>query len=373
VPPLTLTLQQARRLAVMGAMLAAPRPRTIPEVVQGLFGLQMDPVSPVARAEQLVLWSRLGSYDVAELERLRFETKELFEYWAFINSASDYALHRETMRRNPRGETARAVYTRGWLDANKPFERYVLRELRRRGPLRSRDLENRAVVPWQTGGWNDGKSLTMMLERLWFRGKIATVGREGQERIWDLAERVYPVGDRLPQAEVARRILERKLRVRGVARSEEFNWTFDGRPPGWERALRSLVRDGTAVPATVTGLEGEWFAHAELLERRFRPRTTLLAPFDKLISDRERTRQLFGFDYVLEMYIPAAKRRWGYYVLPVLHGDRLVGRIDPVYDRKAGVLRINSVHWEDEPVSIDEQVRSLARWVGADEVQWPSP
>jgi uncharacterized protein YcaQ len=249
----------------------------------------------------------------------------------------------------------------------------VLDELRHRGPLMSRDFDDRAEVPWQTGGWNDGKSVTMMLERLWFRGKIATVGREGQQRIWDLAERVYPIGDRLPQAEVARRILERKLHVRGVARAEEFNWTFDGRPPGWERALRSLVRDGTAVPATVDGLDGEWYAHAELLQRRFRPRTTLLAPFDKLISDRERTLELFGFDYALEMYVPAAKRRWGYYVLPVLQGDRLVGRIDPLYDRKAGVLRINSVHWEDGPVDIDEPVRSLARWVGADEVEWPSP
>jgi uncharacterized protein YcaQ len=372
VPPIALSLPRARRLAVMGAMLAAPAPRSIPEVVEGLFGLQMDPVSPVARAEQLVLWSRLGPYDVAELDRLRFETKELFEYWAFIVPASDYAIHRETMRRSPRGDAARAVYIRGWLEANKAFERYVLRELRRRGPLRSRDLENRAVVPWKTGGWNDGKSLTMMLERLWFQGKIATVGRDGQERIWELAERVYPVGDRLPAGEVARRILERKLRVRGVARVGDFNWTFDGQPPGWERALRSLVRDGTAVPATVDGLAGEWFAHAELLERRFRPRTTLLAPFDKLIANRERTLELFGFDYRLEMYVPEAKRRWGYYVLPVLHGDRLIGRIDPLFDRKTGVLRIKSVHWEGEPVSIDAPVRSLARWVGAEEVEWPS-
>jgi uncharacterized protein YcaQ len=372
VPPLALSLPQARRLAVMGAMLAAPKPRTVLEVVEGLFGIQMDPVSPVARAEQLVVWSRLGPYDTTELERLRFETKELFEYWAFIVPASDYAVHRETMRRNPRGDSARAVYIREWLAANKPFERYVLRELRRRGPLRSRELEDRAVVPWRTGGWNDGKSLTMMLERLWFRGKIATVGRDGQERIWDLAERVYPVHDRLSEAEVARRVLDAKLRVRGIARPEEFDWTFDGRQPGSERALGRLVREGRAVPATVEGLAGEWYAHAEVLEQRFRPRTTLLAPFDKLIADRKRTLELFGFEYALEMYVPPAKRRWGYYVLPVLHGDRLVGRIDPLFDRKSRVLKIQSVHWEDGPVAIDAPVRSLARWVGAQEVEWPS-
>ncbi len=373
MPPVVLSLPQARRLAVIGAMLAAPKPTSVLEVVEGLLGLQMDPVSPVARAEQLVVWSRLGPYDVGELERLRFETRELFEYWAFIVPRSDYAIHRESMRRYPRGEHTRAVYTREWLAANKPFERYVLRELRRRGPLRSRDLEDRAVVPWRSGGWNDGKNLTMMLERLWFGGRIATVGRDGQERVWDVADRVYPVHERLPQREVARRVLDRKLRLSGVARVDSFNRTFDGRPPGWERALRALVREGRAVPATIDGLSGEWYAHADLLDLRFRARTTLLAPFDKLIADRQRTLELFGFDYRLEMYVPAAKRRWGYYVLPVLHGDRLVGRIDPLLDRKEGVLRIRSVHWEDGPVPIEEPVRSLARWVGAEEVEWPSP
>ncbi len=371
-----LTLPQARRLAVMGQLLAAPRPGSIVEVVRRLGGLQIDPTAVVARSEQLVLWSRLGTYDVARLGRALRE-RDLFEYWAHIVPASDYAVHRETMRRYPRGRAARAAYIRDWLAANDAFRRYVLRELRRRGRLRSRDLEDRAAVPWRTGGWNDGKSLGRMLDILWFGGRIGIAGRDGSERIWDLAERVLPTGERRLRApEVARRILDVQLRRRGVARIDQFGFAFDGRPPGWEPALRRLVREGRAVPARVRGLVGDWYAHAELLERRFRPRTTLLSPFDKLISSRARTEELFGFRFRLEIYVPKEKREYGYFVLPILHGDRLVGRIDPFFDRKAGVLRVNSVHAEaDAPADAWPAARraidELAAWLGAEETALP--
>jgi uncharacterized protein YcaQ len=366
-----LSLTDARRIAVRAQGLAEPQPRSIIEVVRAQLALQMDPTAAVARTEQLVLWSRLGAYDVAELYRLLYEQGDLFEYRAHIAALADYALFRDTMRRSPRGDGARSVYLRMWLAENASFRRYVLRELRRRGPLRSRDLEDRAVVPYRTGGWNDGKNLTMMLERLWAQGEIAIVGRDGAERIWDLAERRYPLERRLPQAEVARATIDRQLRRSGVARVDQFGFALDGRPPGWERALRGLVREGVAVPVDVGDLGGDWFAHAELLEGGFRPRTTLLSPFDKLVYDRNRTEELFGFRFRLEIYVPKAKREYGYYVLPVLHGDRLVGRIDAFFDRKGGVLRINAVYWEDGVVDIEEPVGSLAHWLGAGEVAWP--
>jgi uncharacterized protein YcaQ len=367
-----LSLTDARRLAVIGNQLSEPQPTSILEVVRAQFALQMDPTAVVARTEQLVLWSRLGPYDVSELYRLLYDERALFEYWAFILAEEDYALVRDTMRRYPRGETAWANRLREWLEQNASFRRYVLRELRRRGPLRTRELEDRAAVAWDgRGGWNRGKSLTMMLERLWAQGKIAIVGRDGAQRIWDLSERRYPAGERLAPTEVARRILERQLRRQGVARVDQFGFAFDGRPPGWERALRALVRDGVAVPVEVADLRGQWFVHADLLGRDFRPRTTLLSPFDRLIHNRDRTERLFGFRYRIEIYVPKAKRQYGYYVLPVLHGDRLVGRIDPEYDRREGVLRVKAVHWEDGPIDIDDAVRSLAELVGAHEVAWP--
>jgi uncharacterized protein YcaQ len=374
-----LSLEEARRLAVLGQCLAEPRPANVLDVAQELGGLQLDPTSAVCRSELLVLWSRLGPYDLAELERLLWDERQLFEYWAYIVPTSDFAVHRETMRRHPRLDWSptRSRYIRTWLEQNAAFRRYVLRELRRRGPLRSRDLEDRAAVPWRTGGWNDGKSLGRMLDILWFGGRIATAGRDGNERVWDLAERRLPVGEpRLGVAEVARRVLERQLRQRGVAPISQFGFVFDGRPAGWERALRQLVRSGTAVPARVEGTSGDWYAHADLLGLPFRPRTTLLSPFDKLISTRERTEQLFGFHYRLEIYVPKDKRRYGYYVLPILHGDRLIGRIDPSFDRKAAVLRVNAVYAEpsapaDAWPAVHSAIDDLAAWLGADRVTLP--
>ena len=265
-----------------------------------------------------------------------------------------------------------------WLAANATFRRYVLRELRRRGPLRSRDLEDRAMVPWRGGGWNDDlpRHVSMLLDLLWHRGEIMIVGRDGQERLWDLAERSVPVKEpRLPQREVARRIVERQLRARGIATADQFGWAFDGRPPGWERALAELVREGIAVPAEVRGLNAAWFAHAELLDLPFGPRSVLLSPFDDLVSDRDHTEALFDFFFRLEIYVPKAKRRWGYFVLPILHGDRLIGRIDPKFDRGTGILYINAVHAEEGAATsagaaVARCIRELAGWLGARDVEF---
>jgi uncharacterized protein YcaQ len=376
VSTLQLSKTDARRFAVKGAMLSAPAPRSIVEVVEWLGGLQMDPTNAVARAEQLVLWSRLGPYDVVELERLRWDERRLFEYWAFIVPTSHYAIHRESMRRYPRGELSRARYVREWVKANARFRRYILSELRRRGPLPSRGLEDRAEVPWRTGGWNDGKSLGRMLDILWFGGAIAVVGRNGNERLWDLAERWLPVSEpRPPQREVARRILETQLRWCGLARPSKFGFAFDGPPPGREQALRELVREGRAVAVRVEGLRGEWLVHSDLLDLPFRSRTTLLAPFDKLIADRGFTKDLFDFGYRLEIYVPKEKREFGFYVLPILHGDRLIGRVDPLLDRKANVLRVNAVFAEPgAPESagpaVAKAIASLGKWLGAAEIAY---
>jgi uncharacterized protein len=377
---ITLSLAEARKLAVAGQLLDAPQPCSILEVVEWLGSLQMDPTSAVARSERLVLWSRLGSYDLAELERLRWETRDLFDYWAHIVPASDFAIHRETMRRYPRGAYARSNYIHEWLAANVGFRRYILRELRKRGPLRSRDLEDRAELPWRTGGWNDGKSLGIMLETLWDGGKIGIARRDGNERLWDVAERIFPTEQpKLAAGEIARRVLERQLRSLGVARPKELGRVFDGWVPGRERALKALIREGRFVPAAIDGLAGDWLAHAELLERGpGEPRSTLLSPFDRLVYYRDRTEELFGFRYRLEIYVPKTKREYGYFVLPFLHGHELVGRIDPLLDRKTGVLTVNAMHWEpDAPngarPALETAVAELADWLGATDVAYARP
>jgi uncharacterized protein len=377
--PLALSRKRARRLAVVGQLLSAPRPASIKEVVSGLGWLQMDPVSVVARTEHLVLFSRLGKrFSIADLERMLWDERSLFEYSAFIVPTADFSIHRESMHRypnGPRGDLASRANVRSWLAANASFRQHVLTRLRDEGPLRTRDFSDGSAQGWRSGGWNDeGRNTTMMLEIMWTKGEVMIVGRQGQERVWDLASRRLPVDQpRLPARAVARRFLDIQVRALGVAKVSQFGWAIDGRPPGWERALADLVRDDVVVPVTVEGVPGDWYAHAAVLDQRFRGRTVLLSPFDRLIHDRARTEELFGFHYRLEMYVPKTKREYGYYVLPILQGDRLIGRLDPLFDRKSKILAINGVWAEtDAPVDAGTAVRAaideLAAWLGAADV-----
>ena len=375
-----LTIERARQAAVLGQALAGPRPASVVDAVKRLTRLQIDPVRAVARAERLVLWSRLGRYDVDDLHRAAFRDHELFEYRAFFLPMADLPLYQGMMRRwriggraLPAGlDGAESRRARTWVAANSDFRRYVLRELSRRGPLRSRDLEDRAAVPWRSNGWNDGKNLSRMLEFLLNGGELAVCDRHGNERIWDLARRHRPAGlPRLTTPQATRELLRRQLRARGVARDTEIGWQLDAiRLPGWERALASLVREGVAEPVQIAGLPGRWYAAAEVLAAPFEPRTTLLSPFDRLIHDRDRTELLFGFRYRLEMYVPREQRDYGYYVLPVLDGDRLAGRVDASFRPGSSVLAVDAVFAEDGAAPdtgrrLGPALLDLAGWLGA--------
>ena len=377
----SLSLTDARRLVIMAGLLAGPRPSSVLEVVERLGQVQVDPTAVVDRAERLTLFSRFGAFDRDELRRMLEEPpRQLFEYVAHLIPVADLPLHRPAMRRYPRPEYTRGGYVRRWMDDNTAFQAYILDELQKRGPLLSRDLDDRAEVPWQTGGWNDGKNLSRMLEILWRAGDIAISGRQGSQRAWDLSERVLPAEvEDMPDEIVAVEVLDRQLRARGIAPSG-FGTAIDYRLPARDLAEESLRADGLAVPVEIDGLPGTWLAHAAALgdldAGAWQPRTTVLGPFDPLIADRERAFDLFDFRFRLEIYIPVAKREHGYYVLPILHGDRLVGRIDPVMDRRASVLRVNSVYAEpDAPAdawpAIDAAIADLAEWLGATEVSLP--
>jgi uncharacterized protein YcaQ len=328
------TLAQARRMAVRAQLLDG-RAEGILETVRRLGYLQVDPIATVATPQHLVLWSRLGPFDVAELDRLLWEERKLFEWGAFIWPIEDFPLVRARMRRR-RGKYKWERRGNEFLKNNARFRRYVLRELERRGPLLSRELTDHAVDRWATGGWWGDRSVTLMLEILHGRGQVAIVGRRGGQRLWDLAERWYPETETVPLADADRLLAEKRFRALGV-RLEK----------------------------------GEWRVHPDAVDGPVLNRVTFLSPFDRLIHDRERMEALFGFHYRLEMYVPKAKRQYGYYVLPILRGDRLVGRIDPVFDRKSGVLRVNSVHWEPgvKAGSLDKPLRSLARFVGAGSIE----
>jgi uncharacterized protein YcaQ len=325
---------RARRIAVRAQALDGSSPSVL-ACVQRLGSLQLDPTARLAPSHLLVLWSRLGEYAPAELDRLLWQARELFEWRAFIWPAEAMPALRSVMRRWPRGDTAWPRRVREWLRVNEVFRRYVLSELEQRGPLLSRHLEDRACVPWISAGWTGNRNVGQMLEFLNARGEIAIVGRAGRQRLWDLAGRWYPPGEPMPHADADAWLAERRFRALGVE---------------WRN--------------------GRWIAHPDADDRPVR-RATLLSPFDRLIHDRQRTELLFGFRYRIEIYVPKAQRQYGYFVLPILSGGRLAGRIDPELDRKHGILRINAMHWEDGPADIDKPVRSLARFLGAHNVEWP--
>lgn len=372
-----LSLADARRLAVMGQLLAGPRPRGPLEVVERLGVVQMDPTAIVERAERLTLFSRLGAYERDEVRRLVEEPpRRLFEYDARLVPVEDLPLHRPAMLRFPRPEYTRGRYIAGWLRDNAGFRAYVLEEVRSRGPLRTRDLDDRAEVPWGTGGWNDGKNVGRMVEILHWGGELAIVRREGNERWWDLFERVLPGADEdpLPDEAVAIELMERQLRSRGIVRPG-WGTAIDNRLPAREVGEESLRADGIAVPVQVNGLPGEWLAHAGLLDDLeaggWEPRTVLLGPFDPLIHDRDRTEALFGFRFTFELYVTPAKRAYGPYTLALLHGDRFIGRVDAAHDRKAGTLTVRQT-WAEPgaPPGWDrrmhEALRDLAGWQGVE-------
>jgi hypothetical protein len=331
----TVSLAQARRIAVRAQALDGSA-KGILETVRRIGFLQIDPIATVAPPQQLVLWSRLGAFDPAELDRLLWQERKLFEHGAFIRPIEDYPLILARMRRKRTGKYAWERRGTEFLQTNAAFRKHVLRELERRGPLLSRELVDTSVRTWKSGGWYGNRNVTVMLELLEGRGQVAIVGRRGGHRLWDLAERWYPKVDP-PPLDQAEQLLEDKRR----------------------RALGVRFE------------QGEWRAHPEAVDGRVPDRVTLLSPFDRLIHDRDRAEALFGFRYRLEMYVPKAKREYGYYVLPILVGDRLVGRVEPRFDRRSASLEVLGA-WGDTSRA-NEALASLAAFLGADTIQpWTS-
>jgi uncharacterized protein len=347
-----LSLDAARRIAVHAQLLDLPRPTDLVEVVDRLTILQIDPTSAIAPSADLVLWSRLGSgYRPADLVAALERDRTLVETVAYIRPARDVAA---VLVDAPAHPTAM-----GWLEANDSFRRDILALLTDRGPLLSRDIPDTSAVPWPSSGWTNNRNITKMLELLAHRGQVAISARKGRERFWDLPERVYEASlPPVPPAAAAAYRNERRLAALGIARAT--GPIIPGESP--------YVGDA-GEEAEVDGVPGTWRVHPAYLGLPFEGRTALLSPFDRLVHDRVRTEQLFGFEYILEMYKPAARRRWGYFALPVLHEDRVVGKLDATADRKAGALRINAIH-EDIPFTdemragIDAEIGDLAAWLG---------
>ena len=355
--------------------------------MQRIGCLQLDPVSAVARSPLLVLHARIGAVREAALERAAYVDRALFDAWAHeasLVATADLPLHRWAMRTMLTGDGARAVRARTFLDANAAFCEELVEELRERGPLRARELEDRSAQPWRHGWWTDEVSgrqtIARLLHLLWISGRVGVGGRIGTERLWDVFERCLPAD--APALELSddaaeREAVLRAVRMLGVARPAHVRAHFLRRRYGrLQEVLAGLAASGRVEAVTVGGLGGAWYAAGEDLDALggFAPgaRTTALSPFDNLLCDRARTAELFDFDHRLEIYVPAAKRRWGYYVLPILHRERIVARADAALDSDAGVLRVHALHREPgvrRTAAVDRAVaralEKLAAWRGA--------
>ena len=321
---------EARQIAVRAQLLDGSATDVL-STVRRLGFLQLDPISTVAPPQYLVLWSRLGRYRREELDRLVWQERALVEWNAFLWPIEELPLLRARMQR-PASADSYARREDAYLRQHASLRRYLLRELERRGPLLGREIADHPPSRREPHRWWGARKIGLMLEVMSARGQVAVVGRRGTQRVWDLAERWYPPTERIPWPEASRRIDARRFRSQGVRLKQR-----------------------------------RWLAHPEAAAGAVGRRLTVLSPFDQLVADRARAEALWGFRYRLEMYVPGPRREYGYYVLPILRGDRLIGRIEPVHDRRAGRLEVRGVWWEDgvRPPDLGPALRGLARWLGA--------
>jgi len=373
----TLSLAEARRIALAAQGFASPRPAGA--VTAGRMAAttgrlaihQIDSVNVLARAHYLPLFSRLGAYPRARLDAAAWgKRRRLFEYWAHEASLLPFDLHpllRWRMEQADRGEGMWARM-RAFAGERRGEAMAVLERIRAGGPLAASDLrEEKARSGWWE--WSDAKTA---LEWLFWAGHVTTAARRGSfERVYDLTERVIPADVlALPtpdKAEAQRRLLERSARVLGIATAADLRDYFRLKPESDAR-IAELVEEGVLLAVRVEGWRQPAFLHAEAKLPRRVDAAALLVPFDPLIWDRARVERLFGIRYRIEIYTPPEKRVHGYYVLPFLCGERIAARVDLKADRQAGLLRVQSAWAEpgspaDAPQRLADELALVARWL----------
>jgi uncharacterized protein len=324
-----------------------------------------------------VLWSRLGNYKLADLDRLMWTDRAFFEYITFIAPTSDLPLHALRMREVRSGDGPYAARITNWVERNAALRRHVLSRLRKEGPLPISAFEDRSVHSWTSSGWTGDRNVSQMLSFLIRLGEVTIGGRAKGRRLFTLAKGWFPEVKPLSPTAAARVATERALAATGVATFQELRRVYALGRYVTPEALARLERDGVARRTEISGLRGPYFAlsTARPVETE---RTTLLSPFDNLIIDRQRTETLFGMRYRMEIYVPKHLRVRGFWAMPILHGNQLIGTVDPKVDRQRGLLEVITFHLErDAPRdratrrAIENAVDDLAAFVGARDVAWP--
>ncbi|MGB1288073.1 MAG: winged helix-turn-helix domain-containing protein [Aggregatilineales bacterium] len=395
----TLTVQDVRRLAISKQHLSGAAVPDMLSIIRDLGCLQLDPISAVAKNHWLILWSRLGNYDRADFEQLIWEDRSLFEYWAHQASivlTDDYPIHNYRMRHYPNQRSAWGRRLQAWMDDNRstvqPLQDDILGHIREHGATGSKTFKSNKEVEWQSSGWTAGKATNKLIDYLWMRGILMVAGRKGNQRLWDLAERHLPdwtPRSELTQAQVMHHATQKALQVIGVGTEKHIKYQYiRNRYHDMPETLQILedekLIERVQVIKNDETLKGDWYLHTDdiaLVEQiqsgDWQPRTALLSPFDNLICERDRTELLWDFHYRMEIYVPKNKRQYGYYVLPLLHGDSFIGRVDAKFDKKTKILHFPAIHAEDDAPHDAETIKniraeftSLANWLGATAIDY---
>jgi uncharacterized protein YcaQ len=323
-----------------------------------------------------------------------WQERQLFEYWAHAASivmTEDFPIYWRHMRDWAAGDKSWNKRAKKWLGENQELREFILTELDENGPLPSSAFNHKSITRWQSGGWTNGASSGLMLTYLLEQGHILVSHRKGLTKYWDLRERCLPEWtprDDLSWEETVFRAAQKSLLALGVARPAHIKNHFTrGNYPELQQALNQFVKEGLIEQVQIvddSGIwPGAWYIHRDripILNRieqgNWEPRTALLSPFDNLICHRERTEELFDFHFRIEIYVPKAKRQYGYYVLPILYGDKLIGRVDPKMDRKKNKLTINTIYAEvDAPLTkssgraVADVLEDLAGFLGTEKIE----
>ena len=395
----SITTQDLRRLVISRQHLDGGKRPFMLQIIRDIGCLQLDPISAVQRSHLLVLWSRLGQYDVAALDKLLWEEKVLFEYWAHAASivlTEEYPIHYWKMQQMANREGGNGRFQKWFFQDPKrhtEIESYVLSQLEQRGALFSREIDDKWVDQHQEiSGWYSGRVVPRMLDFLWTRGKVTVVGRKGKQRQWGIAKAWFPdsIDTNLwTDEQISRFAAQKAIRALGAATPAQIRKHYTrGRYPQLIPMLNQLATENVIEKIIVLKenepLKGDYYLHtddlpllAQIQSNQWSPTTKLLSPFDNLICDRDRTELLFDFCFRIEIYVPKVKRQFGYYVLPILHGDQLIGRIDPIMNRKSGTLHIHNVYAEpnapddDQTVhAMGQQITDLAQFLNAKQIEW---
>ncbi|MEM9955666.1 MAG: crosslink repair DNA glycosylase YcaQ family protein [Chloroflexota bacterium] len=377
----------ARRLIISKQRLDVRPKLPMLDLIRELGCLQLDPIRKVERTHLLVLWSRLGNYNVDELEKLRWKDVSLFEYWAHAASlvlTEDYPIHATTMTLRKDSD-----WMKTWLDENDlhDLHQQMVNRLKKDYPLGTNDFESEQYTEETFSGWTTGKAVNRLMDRMWRMGEVLPAKREGNQRKWALTEDVLP--DWTPLTvyspyEASYQAVQRAVKALGVAMDKKhINYHFTrNRYFEYKSVKQQLLDEGKLIPVQIGDWDKDWFMHLDdlpLLEKieagDWSGRTTLLSPFDNLICDRDRTELIWNFRFRIEIYVPQKKREFGYYVLPILHHDDLIGRMDMAMDRKTNTLDIIATYAEDDApadavTDISDAVDNLADFLGAEKITY---